>query len=117
MKVRRITNSLLRSAAGAGLLALCLGFSIPAIAQTDRGTITGTVTDPAGAVVPGAAITALNKATGSTITTVTTSTGNYTLPTLPSGIYDLQSKPKGSTDIFRKESTFRWRRRRVSTSL
>ncbi len=41
-----------------------LVFSLPAFAQTDRGTITGTVSDATGAVIPGAAIEAKNVATG-----------------------------------------------------
>ena len=49
----------------------------------------------AGAVVPGASITAANKATGSNVQTVTTSTGNYTLPSLASGVYDLTVEAKG----------------------
>jgi hypothetical protein len=36
----------------------------PALAQSSRGTITGTVADPAGAVIPGATIEAKNTATG-----------------------------------------------------
>jgi hypothetical protein len=39
-----------------------------AIAQTDRGTITGTISDPAGAVAPGAAIKAKNIGTGAEYT-------------------------------------------------
>jgi hypothetical protein len=60
-----------------------------AFAQTDRGTITGTVTDPAGAVSPGAVIKAKNPATGAEYATAGTSTGNFTLAQLPSGTYDL----------------------------
>jgi hypothetical protein len=49
----------------ASLAAVCLVvFSWAAFAQTDRGTITGTITDPAGAVVPNAPIEARNVDTG-----------------------------------------------------
>jgi hypothetical protein len=65
------------------------------MAQSDRGTVTGTVTDPAGAVVPGAAIMASHKATGAVFQTVTTTTGNYTLSALPSGVYDITVEAKG----------------------
>src|SRR5271157_3804394 len=51
-----------------------------AITQTDRGTITGTITDPTGAVVPNAALHARNPATGAEYDMVTTATGNYTIP-------------------------------------
>jgi hypothetical protein len=46
-------------------------------AQSDRGTITGTITDPAAAVVPNASVTAVNAENGSQSQTVTTATGHY----------------------------------------
>jgi hypothetical protein len=59
------------------------------IAQSDRGTITGTVADPAGGLIPGAVVTLRNMETAATYETKTTETGNYTLPSLPAGNYDL----------------------------
>ena len=97
MNVRRSTEKHFCSAAGTVLVALGLAISVPAIAQTDRGTITGTITDPAGAVVPGASVTALNKATGASVQSITTSTGNYTLPSLATGTYDVTVEAKGFT--------------------
>src|SRR5512143_3355324 len=58
-------------------------------AQTDRGTITGTVSDPAGAVVANAGIEARNSGTGAVYQVASSATGNYTIPQLPSGTYDL----------------------------
>jgi hypothetical protein len=53
--------------------AICsLLVTISTFAQSDRGSITGTVVDPAKAVIQGAAVTATNKATGSEHKTVTT---------------------------------------------
>jgi len=71
-------------------LAICLlaGMFV-AVAQTDRGTITGTVSDPTGAVVANAAIEAKNVATGATYTATSTQTGNYTLAQLPAGSYEI----------------------------
>jgi hypothetical protein len=60
-----------------------------AFAQTDRGTITGTVLDPTGAVVANATIEAKNAATSETYNAGTTGTGNYTLANLPAGTYEL----------------------------
>jgi len=97
MNVRHITRRLFGLVAGTSLVALLLSFSVPAMAQSDRGTITGTITDPVGAVVPGATVTALNKATGASVQSVTTSTGNYTLPSLSTGTYDLTIEAKGFT--------------------
>ena len=46
------------------LAMLVLGGALPAFSQKITGDITGTVTDPTGAVVPGAAVTAENVGTG-----------------------------------------------------
>ena len=48
-------------------------------AQTDRGTITGTINDPAGAVVANAAIEARNTGTGAVYPVASSATGNYTI--------------------------------------
>jgi hypothetical protein len=65
------------------------------LAQSDRGTITGTVLDPGNAVVPNATLKLTNTATGATYQTVSTGTGNYTLPSLPSGMYILAVSAPG----------------------
>src|SRR5581483_3025430 len=71
-------------------LVVCL-FLLPfcAFAQSDRGTITGTVSDPAGAVVPNAPVQARNLGTGVEYSGATSTTGNYTLLQLPAGSYQL----------------------------
>src|SRR5262245_32417351 len=66
-----------------------------ALAQSDRGTVTGTVTDPAKAAVPGAKVAARNTETGALFETVTTTTGNYTITSLPVGSYDLTVEAPG----------------------
>src|SRR6202000_1835439 len=67
---------------------LCLLFvSLLAIAQVGNGTITGTVTDQAGAVVAGAKIEAKNAETGVVYPAASTGTGNYTVTDLPVGRY------------------------------
>jgi len=53
------------------------------------GTITGLVTDATGAVIPAAPIAARNVDTGVVATTVTSSTGNYVIPNLQVGSYDV----------------------------
>jgi hypothetical protein len=58
-------------------------------AQSDRGTITGTISDPAGAVVANAAVEARNTETGAVYPVAASDTGNYTIVQLPSGNYDL----------------------------
>jgi hypothetical protein len=69
--------------------ALTLLTAVTAIAQSDRGTITGTVLDPAGAIIPDAAVEARNTATGSVYPAATSGTGNYTIAQLPVGTYEL----------------------------
>ncbi len=58
-------------------------------AQSDRGTITGTISDPAGAVVASAAVEARNLATGAVYEAASSTTGNYTVAQLPAGNYEL----------------------------
>ncbi|HLK48824.1 MAG TPA: carboxypeptidase-like regulatory domain-containing protein, partial [Bryobacteraceae bacterium] len=60
-----------------------------ALAQSDRGTITGTVSDPAGASVAGAIIEARNTETSVVYPVASSETGNYTLSQLPVGSYEL----------------------------
>src|SRR2546422_128971 len=71
------------------LLAVCLVAVPAAFAQTDRGTITGTVSDATGAVIPGATIEAKNVGTGAIYTAGSSETGNFTLPQLPAGTYEV----------------------------
>src|SRR3569832_1995436 len=70
-------------------LLLVFGGLASLIAQTNMGTITGLVTDRSTAVLPGVAVTARNTATGAEATTVTSSTGNYLIPNLPVGPYQV----------------------------
>ena len=58
-------------------------------AQSDRGTITGTISDPAGAVVASASIEARNTETGVVSAVASSATGNYTIPQLPAGTYEI----------------------------
>jgi outer membrane receptor protein involved in Fe transport len=59
-----------------------------AFAQSNQGTITGTISDPAGAVIPAAAIQVKNAETGVVYQGGTSNTGNYVIP-VPAGIYEI----------------------------
>ncbi len=72
-----------------------LVLAVAAFAQGDRGTITGTVSDPAKAVVPSAAIVLRDIDTGAEYRTTTTETGNYTLAQVPSGVYTVTVEAPG----------------------
>ncbi len=83
---------------------LCLGLtlfvfvaSIGLFAQTtiSTGSIQGTVTDPSGAVVGGARVTIINKATGQNIGTTTSSSGTYASGALIPGNYQIKIEAKG----------------------
>ncbi len=82
----------------AALLVVC---TVPLIGQSDRGTITGTVSDPAGAVVPAAAVEARNTETAAVYPVAASSTGNYTIPELPSGTYELTVTAPGFKKFIR----------------
>jgi hypothetical protein len=69
--------------------------TLAAFAQGDRGTITGTVTDPTGAVVPNANIQLTNTETAVVYKVATTNTGNYTVANLPVGNYELTVESSG----------------------
>jgi outer membrane receptor protein involved in Fe transport len=64
-------------------------------AQEFRATITGTVTDPQGAVIPKVRIEAKNLETGAVITTQTNESGIYVLPFVPTGWYQLSASLEG----------------------
>jgi len=66
-----------------------------ASAQTITGTIRGTVTDPAAAVIPGAHVTATNVATNVKTSTVTDAVGEYNIPFLPIGSYTVTISAAG----------------------
>src|SRR6266446_1345024 len=77
------------------VLLLILFLLIPANAQTFRGAINGTVTDPSGAVVPGAQVKATNKATSIDYTSESTSDGHFVFQDLPVGTYEVSVTANG----------------------
>ena len=72
-------------------LLLVLVMAPPAFAQS-TGTILGTVRDPSGAVLPGVAVTVVDAGTGSSRTVTTDGQGNYVVPNLPIGTYDITAE-------------------------
>ncbi len=84
---------MLRSSLGGGVCLLAL--SGAALAQLDRGSITGTITDPAGAAIPAARIAILHAATGAKVETVANGLGQYSRPNLPVGGYRVTIEAEG----------------------
>jgi hypothetical protein len=74
----------------AGVVAFTPTLQPVAMAQTNvTGAISGTVTDPQGAVVPGATVTVTSRSTGSSKTVTVTTRGDYNAPLLEPGEYDV----------------------------
>src|SRR2546425_4394049 len=85
-----------------GVLLVCVVASPPSTitvkAQIDRATLSGTITDPSGAAVPGARVVAVEVSTRTGRETVSGENGTYHLPALPVGRY----KVTVTKDQFRK---------------
>lgn len=73
---------------------LCV-FTVAASAQTITGSITGTVSDPSGAVIANAKVAALNTATNVQFATTTSQSGVYNIVFLPVGEYNLAVENTG----------------------
>src|ERR1017187_1074193 len=84
------------------LFSVFLVLSITAFAQSDRGTITGTISDPGGAVVAAAQIEARNLSTGLTYQSASTAPGNYTVTELPVGQYEIDVTVPGFKKYIRQ---------------
>ena len=77
------------------VMVMILGFSAPALAQLDTGSISGTITDQAGKVVPGAPVTATEKTTGTNYSTTASGTGYYSFPSVRTGTYEVKVSVAG----------------------
>src|ERR1700751_2992308 len=75
------------------VIILILG--VAANAQTFRGAINGTVTDPSGSSVPNATVKATETATGIDHTTTTTSDGVFAFQDIPLGFYKVTVTASG----------------------
>jgi hypothetical protein len=75
-------------------IVLFAALSISALAQ-NSGSITGTVKDSGGGVIPGAAVTVIEQNTAFRATTNTTAEGNFVFLQLPAGTYTVTAEAKG----------------------
>lgn len=85
------------------LTFLCLAPII--LAQTNAGSITGTVLDQQGAVMAGVKVTATNLATNASQVAVSTSAGAYSIPALDPGRYRLVAELAGFKKLIREPIT------------
>src|SRR2546423_8527999 len=86
------TNHLQRVVRGA---TLALFTCAMLLAQSERGTISGTVRDATGAVIPGAKVSVTATATNPTQSYTTNDAGDYTAPSLAVGLYDVRVEKVG----------------------
>src|SRR3954471_13997853 len=88
---RRNWGGVLQSTVWLLVLAVALGnLAVPASAQTgSTGSVAGIVSDPTGAVVPGATVTLTDQSTGRKVTATTTDAGRYVFPNIDPGTYEV----------------------------
>src|SRR5215475_2162106 len=85
----------MRTLYAALVLIVVLGLSVPASGQSTFATVSGTVADPSGAVLPGVSVTATNNATGVVTTVVSNEAGAYNLTGLLPGVYTVAAELPG----------------------
>ncbi len=93
-----------RSGLCATLVLSALLMASPAFAQLERGTISGTITDQSGGVVPGATVTVINAQQQQRVT-VTDGSGFYTFPNLLAGVYNISAELQGFKKVVRENVT------------
>jgi hypothetical protein len=77
------------------ILALALCLSVSVFGQRNTAAVAGTTTDPTGAVVPSAQVTAVQTSTGTTTRTQSNESGFYQLLNLAPGTYSLRIEHAG----------------------
>ena len=96
---RGLTHLLARVGA---LVLLLAAFALPAFAQTNKGTVKGTITDQNGGIVQNAAVTITNVATNAERTVSTGNDGTYEFPLLDPGAYKITVKAPNFSDVVRE---------------
>jgi hypothetical protein len=83
------------------LFVLTLALGLLLCAQQPTTEVTGVITDPSGAVIPGATITVTNVNTGVTASTTSNGSGNYLFPVLNPGHYSIMVQQHGFDQVTR----------------
>jgi hypothetical protein len=96
MTIRKRQTSFARKTLCALLLSFCVA---AAFGQAGRGGISGLVTDPSGAIVPGAAVTIFDPGTGLAQHTVATAAGLYSFVSLNPGAYTVTASMTGFESV------------------
>ena len=98
----------LKAPASAVLLLITVGFFVPSVALAQgspTGTLTGTVSDPSGGVLPGVTVTAVAQGTGLTQQAVSGSQGEWRIPALQIGSYEVLFELDGFKKLARSGVT------------
>ncbi len=93
MKTKLIVSIVCRRLAALAMSLSMAAFLLPA--QSERGTIAGTIVDPSGGTVPAAKVSVVNRATNVLTTTTTNEAGAYVVPNLPPGDYNIRVEREG----------------------
>src|SRR5579864_6546117 len=91
-------STFVRSFSSSSRLLLVLSLALPpncAWSQTQLATVSGTITDPSGAVVPGVSVTIVSQGTGLKRSAPTDTAGEYRFAGLPTGNYSLRIERTG----------------------
>src|ERR1700722_15336630 len=99
----------MRSAKTLTLVLITLLASLNAAGQQITGSLRGTVSDPSGAIVPSATVTAKQIETGLTREAITDRQGEYVLVELPIGHYQLGVQAKGLQRYLRQGIALEWK--------
>src|ERR1035438_42884 len=99
MKFMDAVAFIARNSAIAGVL---LAGTAAAFGQAGRGSISGLITDPSGAIVAGAKVVALEQGTGIKLSTASTAAGIYSFVSLAPGKYQLTASEKGFETVVEK---------------
>jgi hypothetical protein len=99
-------------------VAMCVSAPLSAIAQYENGSLLGTIRDATGAPIPGADILVVNADTGTTSRAKTDSEGNYDVPQLRVGVYNITATAPGfSKAVAEKITVSVGNRQRIDLSL
>jgi hypothetical protein len=86
-----------------GLVAIAIiTAAAPASAQVLYGSVTGSVTDSQGAIIPGVTVTITNKENNLTRETTTNAEGNYNIGNVLPGVYDVKTALQGFREVIRQ---------------
>ena len=91
----RKTSMVVKAISSLGCVVLLLTFVGSALGQSTTSAVVGTVTDQTGAVVPGVTIRVTQTQTNQSRTTSTNDSGEYIVPLLPAGLYEVRGERDG----------------------